>query len=176
MSDYRPSKDEYYLGIAKAVAQRSTCKSVKGGAIIVKDDQIIATGYVGAPRGTNDCYERGNCLRRELGIPSGERYEICRSVHAEQNAIINSARAGVAVLNGTIYLYFVKKTDSGEKFVLAYPCFICKKMIINSGLKKFVGNDENGNLVSYDVLSWANDWKEHDMLEDTVKYNSKHEK
>ena len=90
----RLSKDAYYINIAKSVAARATCRSVKFGAIIVKDDQIIATGYVGAPRKTKDCLERGNCLRRELKIPSGHRYELCRSVHAEMNAIVNAARAG----------------------------------------------------------------------------------
>jgi len=175
MSNYRPDKDTYYWNIAKEVSQRTTCMSVKGGAIIVRDDQIIATGYIGAPRNTNDCFERGNCLRREMVIPSGQRYEICRSVHAEQNAIVNAARAGVSTLGGTMYLYFVKRVEDGEKFVLAYPCFICKKLIINSGLKKFIGNNEEGKLVSYNIDDWAKEWREHDMLEDTIQYNSKHD-
>ncbi len=175
MSNYRPGKDVYYWNIAKEVAERSTCMSVKGGAIIVRDDQIIATGYIGAPRHTKDCFERGNCLRRELGIPSGQRYEICRSVHAEQNAIINAARAGVSLLDGTIYLYFVKRSEEGDKFVLAYPCFMCKKMIINSGIKRFVGNNENGEVVAHSVDEWVNDWREKDMLDDKVQYQVKYE-
>ena len=122
--NYRPNKDEYYWNIAKETAQRSTCMSVKGGAIIVRDDQIIATGYIGAPRETKDCFERGTCVRRVLNIPSGQRYEICRSTHAEQNAVINAARAGVSLLGGTVYLYFVKRSE--DNFVNAYPCFMCK--------------------------------------------------
>jgi len=101
----RPSKVDYYIGIAKEVANRGTCYRLRGGAIIVKNDQIISTGYIGAPRKTKDCLERGNCLREEMKIPHGERYEMCRSVHAEQNAIINAARAGVRLLGGNMYLY-----------------------------------------------------------------------
>ncbi|MEA3344441.1 MAG: hypothetical protein U9Q16_02055, partial [Patescibacteria group bacterium] len=100
----RPSKEEYYLNIAKQIAQRSTCFRLRAGAIILKNDQIISTGYIGAPRGTKDCLERGECLRNKLNIPHGQRYEVCRSVHAEQNAIINAARAGVSLLNGDMYL------------------------------------------------------------------------
>jgi len=173
---YRPSKDEYYLNIAKETAQRSTCMSVKGGAIIVRDDQIIATGYIGAPRGTKDCFERGNCLRREMNIPSGQRYEICRSVHAEQNAIVNAARAGVSLLGGTLYLYFVKRSEGEDKFAKSYPCFMCKKLIINSGIVRFVGNDENGKVVSYNASEWAKEWQEKDMLDDVEKYDSKYTK
>jgi dCMP deaminase len=173
---YRPNKDEYYLNIAKETAQRSTCMSVKGGAIIVKDDQIIATGYIGAPRGTKDCFERGNCLRREMGVPSGERYEICRSVHAEQNALVNAARAGVSVLGGTVYLYFVKRGEKEDIFSKAFPCFICKKLMINSGIIRFVGNDNKGKVVSYDASEWAQQWQEKDMLDDVDKYDSKYSK
>jgi dCMP deaminase len=173
---YRIGKDEYYWSIAKQAAERGTCLSIKSAAVIVKDDQIIATGYVGAPRGTMDCFERGVCLRRQMGIPSGERYEICRSVHSEQNAIINAARAGVSLLGGTIYLYFVKRTPEGDKFVNSFPCFICKKLLINAGLARFVGNDEGGKLKSFDIKVWAEDWKTKDMLEDTEKYDSKYSK
>jgi dCMP deaminase len=171
---YRPNKDEYYWNIAGSVAQRSTCMSVKGGAIIVRDDQIIATGYVGAPRNTLDCFERNSCVRRDLGVPSGHRYEICRSIHSEQNAIINAARAGVSTLNSIMYLYFVKRVDNVENFVLAYPCFICKKMIINSGITRFVGNDANGKIISYNVNDWVDDWHEKDMLDDKTVYDSKY--
>ncbi len=175
--NYRPTKDVYYWNIAKETAERGTCLSVKGGAVIVKDDQIIATGYIGAPRGTMDCFERGVCMRRQLGIPSGQRYEICRSVHAEQNALINAARAGVSVLGSTVFLYFVKRQpEGGVKFVNAQPCFMCKKMLINSGVKRFVGNTEIGELASFDVEAWASDWKEHDMLDDKYVYNSKYTK
>jgi len=175
--NYRPTKDVYYWNIAKETAERGTCLSVKGGAVIVKDDQIIATGYIGAPRGTMDCFQRGVCMRRQLGIPSGQRYEICRSVHAEQNALLNAARAGVSVLGSSVYLYFVKRQPDGSvKFVNAQPCFMCKKMLINAGIKRFVGNLENGELASFNVDDWAQDWKEHDMLDDKYVYNSKYTK
>ena len=173
--NYRPTKDVYYWNIAKETSQRGTCLSVKGGAVIVRDDQIIATGYIGAPRGTMDCFQRGVCMRRQLGIPSGQRYEICRSVHAEQNALLNAARAGASVLGSTVYLYFVKRQPDGSvKFVNAQPCFMCKKMLINSGIKKFVGNMEDGTLKEFNVEDWALDWKEHDMLDDKYIYNNKY--
>ena len=105
MTPPRISKDEYYLGIAREVARRSTCFRRSIGAIIVRDDQIISTGYVGAPRKTRDSVEHGFCLRDRLGIPHGQRYELCRSVHAEQNAIINAARAGVSLLGGDMYIF-----------------------------------------------------------------------
>ena len=173
--NYRPTKDVYYWNIAKETAERGTCLSVKGGAVIVRDDQIIATGYIGAPRGTMDCFQRGVCMRRQLGIPSGQRYEICRSVHAEQNALLNAARAGVSVLGSSVYLYFVKRQPDGSvKFVNAQPCFMCKKMLINSGIKRFVGNLENGELKEYSVEEWARDWMEHDMLDDKYVYDNKY--
>ncbi|MBU0476622.1 hypothetical protein KKB68_01260, partial [Patescibacteria group bacterium] len=127
MENKRPSKDIYYLNIAKNVAERSTCFRNKGGAIIVRDDQIIATGYIGAPRKTKDCFERDECLRDKLKIPHGSRYEICRSVHAEMNAIINAARAGVSIFRGDIYIHC---RDREGKEIDSFPCFICKNMII----------------------------------------------
>jgi dCMP deaminase len=168
----RPSKIEYYLNIAQEVAARSTCLCFRGGAIIVKDDQIVATGYNGAPRKTKDCIERGNCLRREMNIPSGHRYELCRSVHAEQNAIINAARAGVSLLGGTMYLHgcrvFKGKTEASDML----PCFICKKMILNAGLEKVICSTKDGKYKEYDVAEWAKDWREKDMIEDTEKYET----
>ena len=140
----RPSKDQYYLNIAKEVAQRGTCLRSKAGAIIVRDDQIISTGYIGAPRKTKDCLERGYCLRDKMKIPHGERYEICRSVHAEQNCIINAARAGVSLLKGTMYLY-IESAKTGER-IDSFPCYICKKMIINSGIDRFVGSSKEGGI------------------------------
>lgn len=166
MKRYRPSKDEYYLNIAKEVARRSTCLHVKIGAVIVKDDQIVATGYVGAPRGVRDCHQIGICLRRKLHIPSGKNYEICRSVHAEQNAIINAARAGVSILGGTIYLVSFRIVDGKEKLENALPCFICKKMIINAGLERFVGLTKEGKIKEQFIKDWVARWKEKDMLED----------
>lgn len=164
----RPSKDQYYLGIAKEVSQRGTCFRLKGGSIIVKDDQIISTGYIGAPRGVKDCMERGYCLRDELKIPHGTQYEICRSVHTEANAIINAARAGVSLLGGTMYTY-EENGKTGEK-VDVLPCYICKKMIINSGLKKYVGYSKEGDLKISHVEDWVNEWKQGDILDDKHQY------
>ncbi len=165
----RPAKEEYYLNIASVVARRSTCLKVLIGAIIVKEDQIIAAGYVGAPRHTRSSLEHGFCLRRKLQIPSGTQYELCRSVHAEQNAIINAARAGVSLLGGDMYI-FGEDRDSG-KTIFAFPCFICKKMIINAGLKRVVVSrpGEERCLISQ-VDDWAREWREQDILEDSVRY------
>ena len=163
----RPSKERYYLNIAKQVAQRSTCFSIKGGAIIVKDDAIISTGYIGAPRKTKDCFERGECLRRKLNIPHGERYELCRSVHSEQNAIINAARSGVSLLGGDMFLYAEREEGKPVNF---FPCFICKKMIINAGLKRVVCSLEDGSYKEFKIEDWVKDWSEKDMLEDQYKY------
>jgi len=170
----RPTKEEYYLNIAKEVSTRATCRSVKLGALIVKDDQIIATGYVGAPRKTMDCLERGNCLRRELKIPSGHRYELCRSVHAEMNALINAARAGVSVLGGDIFMYGEKIFDGVPKRINMVPCFICKKMIINSGIRRVIGSTENGKYKVFSVDEWASDWQKKDMLDDLNMYDAKY--
>jgi dCMP deaminase len=166
MEKYRASKDEYYLNIAKEFARRSTCMSTKIGAIIVKDDQIVATGYNGAPRKVRDCYELGICLRRKLEIPSGKNYEICRSVHAEQNCIINAARAGVSILGGTIYLVGLVIVNGKEQLIDALPCFICKKMIINAGLERFVGRTKDGKIREQFVKDWVSKWREKDMLEE----------
>jgi len=168
----RLSKEEYYLRIAEQVAERSTCLSVKIGAVIVRDDQIVSTGYVGAPRKTLSSLERGFCLRRKLRIPSGQRYELCRSVHAEQNAIINAARAGVSILNGTMYIFGKKIYKNEEKLITAYPCFICKKMIINAGLKEVVIRNKDGGIDIYKVEDWIKEWQERDMLDDLVKYDA----
>lgn len=164
----RPSKDQYYLDIARQVAQRGTCFRAKYGAIILKDDQIIATGYVGAPRGTKDCFERGYCLRDELKIPHGTKYEVCRSVHAEMNAIINAGRAGVSLLNGTLYLYS-ENGKTGEK-VDSIPCYICKKMIINAGINRFVGSKKDGGFDIFYIKDWVDDWKQGDILDDKHQY------
>ena len=163
----RPSKDKYYLNIAKEISKRSTCLRVKIGAIIVKDDAIVSTGYVGAPRGTKDSLERGICLRDKLGIPHGERYELCRSVHAEQNAIINAARVGVAILGGDIYIY---GEDNNGKNINAFPCFICKKMIINAGLEKVVCSTKEGGIKIFKIKDWVEEWKKGDILDDKYQY------
>lgn len=173
----RPSKTEYYLNIAREIAGRSTCLCFNGGAIIVKDDQIVATGYNGAPRKTQDCIERNECMRRKLGIPSGQRYELCRSVHAEQNAIINAARAGVRILGGTMYLHGYRVFGGKKQVSDMFPCFICKKIILNAGLENVICSTKDGGFKSFQINSWADDWKRRDMLEDThiheVDYSGK---
>lgn len=168
----RPDKDQYYMDIAKNVAMRCTCLSIKFGAVILKEDQIVSTGYVGAPRKTSDCITRGFCLRRRLKVPSGERYELCRSVHAEMNAIINAARAGVSVLGGTVFLWGAKINEGEFKVLDMQPCFICKKMIINAGIKRFVVSTKEGGTRSFDVDEWTKDWTKKDMLDDMHKYSA----
>ncbi len=166
----RPSKIEYYLRIAEEVSRRSTCYRVNIGAIIVRDDQIIATGYVGAPRKTRDCHEHGNCLRDELGLPHGHRYELCRSVHSEQNAIINAARAGVSLLGGDMYLYAERLPD--RELMDAIPCFICKKMIINAGIRRVISSMNDGTTKVFEVADWVTDWQERDILDDEHQYGA----
>ena len=120
----RPSWDEYFMKIAHLVAERSTCLRRKVGAIIVKDKRIISTGYNGAPRGVAHCLDTG-CLREKLGIPSGERQELCRGAHGEQNAIIQAASSGVNMEGATMYC-------------TTAPCSTCAKMIINAGIRRLV--------------------------------------
>lgn len=163
----RPPKDQYYLNIAREVAQRSTCFRRKFGAIIVKDDVIVATGYVGAPRKTKDCFERGSCLRDQLGIKPGERYELCRSCHAEMNCFLNAARSGTGVLAGDMFLY--GEDRNGER-INALPCFVCKKMIINAGLNRVVCSTKNDNLKIFQVSDWVRDWQESDITDDKYQY------
>ncbi len=162
MQKERPSKDRYYLNIAKQIAERSTCFRNKGGAIIVRDDQIVAAGYIGAPRKTKDCVERGECLREKLNIPSGQRYELCRSVHAEMNAIINAARAGVSLYGGDMY-NFHHERDS-------FACFLCKKMIINAGLSRVICSMKDDSSKTFSVEDWVREWQEGDMIDDKDKY------
>ncbi len=120
----RPGTDEYFLKVAAVVAERSTCRRHHIGAVAVKDKQILATGYNGAPSGFKDCLELG-CLRDELGIPSGERHEICRAIHAEQNVIIQAALHGVSLEGAIIYATHT-------------PCVLCAKMLTNAKIKRFV--------------------------------------
>jgi len=120
----RPDTDEYFLKIASVVAERSTCRRHHIGAVAVKDKHILATGYNGAPAGLQDCLELG-CLRDELKIPSGERHEICRGIHAEQNVIIQATLHGVSLEGSTIYCTHT-------------PCVLCAKMLVNAKIKRFV--------------------------------------
>lgn len=130
----RMTKVEYYLNIAETVSKRSTCLRRNYGAVIVNNDQIISTGYNGSPRGTENCNELGQCERQKLNIPSGERYELCESIHAEQNAIISAARKDM--IGSTLYLAgFDHETD---KPITSLPCKLCRRMIINAGIEKVI--------------------------------------
>ena len=168
MKPKRVSKDEYYLGIAKEVSCRSTCFRRSIVAIIIRDDQIISTGYVGAPRKTKSSFEHGFCLRDKLKIPHGHRYELCRSVHAEQNAIINAARAGVSLLGGDIYIY--GSSYKSKETIDAFPCFICKKMIINAGLRRVICSTSKDKMKIFSVSEWVKDWQEGDIIDDAHQY------
>ena len=129
----RIDKENYYLDIAETVLERSTCSRRRYGAIIVRNDEIIATGYNGAPRGRENCIDLGYCLRAKLNIPSGERYELCRSVHAEMNAIISASRSDC--LGGTLFLAG-RDAVTGEYVQNITPCSMCRRVIINAGIKK----------------------------------------
>lgn len=134
ITDMRSDKDNYYLKIAETVASRSTCLRRKYGAVLVKDDRIVSTGFSGAPRGRANCCDLGNCRRQELKIPSGERYELCRSVHAEMNAVIF---AGYELAKGsTLYLCGLENDGSFTKY--AEPCSMCKRVILNSQIERVV--------------------------------------
>jgi len=168
----KPDWHRYFLNIAEDVAKRSNCLSAHGGAIITINNIVASTGYIGAPRETKDCYDRGYCLRRKLNVPSGHRYEICASVHAEQNAIINAAREGVSIKGGTLYLFGYRMYEGVKKVYDAYPCFICKKMIINAGIETFVGQQEDGSYKVYNIKDWIEEWKEKEIIDDNVKYEA----
>ena len=133
--DNRRSKENYYLDIAEAALERSTCLRRQFGAIIVRDDEIVATGYNGAPRGRRNCSDLGYCARRELNIPAGERYELCRSVHAEANAIISASRN--ECIGGDIYLVG-HDAKTGAILSDATSCSMCRRLIINAGLERVV--------------------------------------
>jgi len=158
----RPSKKKHYLNITKEVAQRSTCLRTIFGAIIVKDDAIVSTGYVGAPRGAKDCFELGFCWREKKKIPHGQKYELCRSVHAEQNAIINAARTGANLFGGDMYIYG-EDAETG-KLIDTFPCFICKKMIINAGIARVICSTPEG-IDTYPVEDWVLEAVTKDILE-----------
>lgn len=129
----RPTKDEYYLGIAEAVAKRSTCLRRQYGAVIVKNDVIVSTGYNGSPRTAVNCCDAGNCWREENGIPHGERYEMCQAVHAEMNAIINGNRADM--YGATLYLVGL---ENGKRIEKPIPCLMCEKHIKNAQIRVVV--------------------------------------
>ncbi len=150
----RISKENYYLDIAQTVAERSTCMRRKYGAIIVKNDVIISTGYNGAPRGRKNCNELQFCMREKLGIPRGERYELCRSVHAEANAIIAAPRD--QMLGATLYMACVDPTNE-DLVANTTSCMMCKKQVINAGIAYVVVRDSKDSFRVIDVKEWIND-------------------
>ena len=137
----RRDKTNYYLDLAETVAQRGTCLRRRYGAIIVKNDEVISTGYAGAPRGRKNCCDMGYCIRQQLNVPRGERYELCRSVHAEANAIISASRD--KMLDATLYLTGIE--NDGSYVANSCSCGMCKKMIINAGIREVVIRDTKTN-------------------------------
>lgn len=151
----RRDKVNYYLDLAEAVLQRGTCLRRLYGSVIVKNDEVISTGYVGAPRGRKNCSDLGYCVRQKMQIPRGERYELCRSVHAEANAIISAPRS--EMIDADIYLVG-KEVDTGDYVKNASSCSMCKRMIINAGISRVFIRD---NKDDYRVVS-VSDWIEND--------------
>jgi len=148
----RPTKSEYYIDIAKSVALRSTCLRRRFGAVVVKNDQIISTGYNGAPRQTTNCIDMGYCIRTERNIPSGQNYELCRAVHAEMNAIIHASRLDMA--GSDLYLVGIE-VDSGLPVSEVSPCLLCKRVIINAGISRVILPDEPRGFKYIDVDDWT---------------------
>ena len=148
----RRDKINYYLDLAKMVAQRSTCLRRHYGAVIVKNDEVISTGYVGAPRGRKNCTDLGECIRIKMEIPRGERYELCRSVHAEANAIISAPRD--KMLGSTLYLAG-READTGEYIKNSSSCSMCKRMVINAGIEKVVIRDTENDYRVINVQEWV---------------------
>ena len=138
----RISWDDYFMQMAELTAKRSTCLRRQVGAVIVKDKHVMATGYNGAPRGLAHCEEKGGCLREQLRVPSGERHELCRALHAEQNAIIQAAVLGQSIEGATIY-------------ITHQPCVICAKMIINAGIDKIIVKDGYPDKLATELLNEA---------------------
>jgi dCMP deaminase len=147
----RVNKDVYYLQICSEVATRSTCLRRKYGAIIVNNDEIIATGYNGAPRGRKNCCDMGYCTREKLNIPRGERYELCRSVHAEANAIVSASRKDM--LGATLYLIGLE-CATGEVTEATIPCEMCKRFIINAGIERVIVPGPGEFITTYFVEDW----------------------
>lgn len=148
----RRDKVNYYLDLAEVVSHRSTCLRKHYGAVIVKNDEVIATGYVGAPRGRKNCSDIGRCIREELQIPRGERYELCRSVHAEANAIISASRKDM--LGSSIFLVGLD-AKTGEYIENSCSCSMCKRQIINSGIEKVYIRDTHDTYREIYVATWV---------------------
>ena len=148
----RPTKSEYYIDIAKSVAMRSTCLRRRFGAVIVKNDQIISTGYNGAPRQTTNCIDMGYCIRTEKNIPPGQNYELCRAVHAEMNAVIHASRLDMA--GSDLYLVGIE-VESGQLVEQVLPCLLCKRVIINAGISRVILPDHPRGFKYVDVDDWT---------------------
>ncbi|NMA37518.1 MAG: cytidine deaminase [Papillibacter sp.] len=148
----RKDKVNYYLDIADSVLRRSTCLRRQYGALIVRNDEIVATGYNGAPRGRKNCDDLGGCYRESLNIPSGERYELCRSVHAEANAIISAARS--ETLGSTLYLVG-RDYKTGELIRSATPCSMCRRLIINAGISNVIARVTDTEYIDTPVSEWV---------------------
>lgn len=160
----RRDKINYYLDLAEAVAHRSTCLRRHFGAVIVQNDEVISTGYVGAPRGRKNCCDLNSCIRDELKVPRGERYELCRSVHAEANAIISASRNDM--MGGTLYLVGIEVKD-GTYVENASSCSMCKRQIINAGIDHVVIRDTKDEYRIINVKKWID---EDDSLEGKFGY------
>lgn len=145
------TKFNYYLDIAETVLERGTCLRRNFGAIIVNNDQIVSTGYTGAPRGRKNCCDLGFCIRQERNIPRGERYELCRSVHAEANAIIHASRE--QMIGATLYLVG-KEMSNGEYVQNTSSCAMCKRMVINAGIDKVIVRNDKTDFTEIDVNDW----------------------
>lgn len=151
----RRDKTNYYLDLADVVSKRCTCLRRHYGAVIVKNDEVISTGYVGAPRGRKNCTDLGYCIRQQMKIPRGERYELCRSVHAEANAIISAERE--KMIGSTLYLSG-REVATGEYIKNSNSCSMCKRMIINAGIAQVIIRDGENEYRTIDVQ----DWIDHD--------------
>ncbi|MEM2874328.1 MAG: dCMP deaminase family protein [Candidatus Nanoarchaeia archaeon] len=151
MAKARPSEDEYYLNIAREVASRATCIRRHFGALIVQNKQIISTGYAGAPRDTPNCCDLGKCYRQERKIPSGTHYELCRSVHAEMNAVIHAGRE--RTIGAKMYIYGID-LENNNKIIEGRPCLLCKRIIINAGITEVITQTETGEIKHYKVSDW----------------------
>ncbi len=147
----RPTKSEYYIGIARAVSLRSTCLRRRFGAVIVNNDQIISTGYNGAPRKTANCIDLGYCARKELSIPAGQNYELCRAVHAEMNAVIHASR--LDTVGAELYLAGTD-VETDESVPNPEPCLLCRRVIINAGIIRIVHPNGSGGFNYIDVDDW----------------------
>lgn len=160
----RRDKYNYYLDIAETVLERGTCLRRNYGAIIVNNDEIISTGYSGAPRGRENCCNLGYCIRQKLNIPRGQNYEKCRSVHAEANCIISASRRDM--IGSTLYLVG-KDMESGEYVSNANSCSMCKRLILNAGIDRIIIRDTSDRYRAIEVGKWI---EEDDSLSDVFGY------